>query len=403
MLATKTKNSFITSPFSLYAFSWVLYRLQDVWYRAGGIVSLAILLALILVSLVHTLRLFLSRDYRPPYLRGLIAMLILFTIYGILLIVTDGLYSQGLSFRPPTYYYLKTYYISLFPIISCYYFTKKGYLDTETLQKWSILFILFGIVEYLHWQNSIALQMRELGLDEENVNNVGYVMVSIIPCLYIINKRWLQYLGMTVCFSFVLFSMKRGAILCGVIVVASLFVLTLKQTRGAKKALSIILVSLLLLLLYFLLENTLFQSDFFQRRLESTLEGNMSGRDSLIKRMLSFYANDATVLEQLFGIGADGTLKISSNYAHNDWVELLINQGALGIIVYLYYWICFIKTAKRKRLSSSSRNVLWIILIYTFIQSFFSMSISGFNIYIATILGFALADGFSKKQFSTES
>ncbi len=168
----------------------------------------------------------------------------------------------------------------------------------------------------------------------------------------------------------------------------------MKSFSGGKKIVLFISLSILILISVNILEASLFQNEFYQKRLEQTLEGNVSGRDELYSSMFTYYTDSATPLEQLVGLGANGTLKISSNYAHNDWFELLINQGLMGIIFYLLYWFSFLKTVKKSRISKLSREILTMVLIFTFMKTFFSMSISNYNIYLSSIFGFALADGF---------
>lgn len=393
MIYSKT-TSFFPNPFSIYVAFWVLYRLQDLWTQAGGLVSQLVLFALLLVSFRHAYLLYSSSVRKPMYMRGLWLLLLMYTIYGFSLVITDGMTTQGLSLRPPTYYFLKDRYMSLLPIVSCYYYTVKGYLNEKTLRIWCFLFLGFGLIEYYLQKENIALEMMSLGLSEDNVNNVGYVMVSIMPCFLILKKGWLQYVGIAICFLFVVFSMKRGAIICALIIVVLYTMMNMRTLKTTRKFGFVILLVLLGVIVYNILQDTILQNEFFQNRLEDTMEGNLSGRDELIRSMLIFYSDKASFIQQLFGVGADGTLKISINYAHNDWVEILIDHGALGICLFMYYWFCFTKTAVGKKMSDSSQRVLLIIASFTFAQTFFSMSIGSFNIYISSILGYALADGY---------
>lgn len=393
---SRERNSIVifNNPFSFFALFWLLYRLQALWYHAGGLISQLLLAGLLLVSLYHTWIL-LFKSKKTFYFKGLFLMLLVFTIYGILLFFTDGSYTKGLRLRPPTYYYLKAYYCSLLPIVSCYYYTTKGYLNARVLQKWVIVFLLAGLVEYYHWQQMIAIEMRELGLDETNVNNIGYVMVALIPSLLIFKKTWWKFTALGICVLFAFLSMKRGAILCAMILTVLFIFINMKSMQRGKKAYTILFIAIVSVLLIGILQDTLFQNDFFQRRVERTLEGDVSGRDDLYRTYIYYFEYEMTPIEQLTGLGADGTLKISSNYAHNDWLELLIDQGLLGIVCYLFYWLFFVKTLTSKKISTESKGALILLFSFTFIKSLYSMSISNMNIYIACVFGFSLANGFS--------
>ena len=57
------------------------------------------------------------------------------------------------------------------------------------------------------------------------------------------------------------------------------------------------------------------------------MEGGSSGRDELLTNSLDYYLNNESIIQQIFGLGANGTLSVAGNGAHNDWVELLVNQG----------------------------------------------------------------------------
>lgn len=396
MPSSNNNVSLFKNPASIYIIFWVLYRLQALWYHAGGVLTLMILIGLLLVSLYHSIMIYSSHSSRPFYFRGLGLMLIMYTIYGIVLFITDGAVTQGLRVRPPTYIYLKNYYISLLPIISFYYYTKKGYLNGDLLRKWVPLFIILGLIEYFHWQQMIAAEMRDFGLDETNVNNMGYTMVSIIPCLFVLKKSWLQYLFAAICVLFAFFSMKRGAIICGFISATLLVFMNMKSRKGTNIITPIILISLVTIIVVQILENTLFQNDFYQARMQSTMEGNVSGRDELYASMFTYYKEGTTIIQKLIGLGADGTLKISMNYAHNDWLEILIDQGILGIAFFIFYWRSYIKSLRKNSYSQQSRNVLIVILLYTFLQTLYSMTMGGNIIYMSCIFGYALADGFSR-------
>ena len=93
-------------------------------------------------------------------------------------------------------------------------------------------------------------------------------------------------------------------------------------------------------------------------------------------------------------MGAEGTIKVTYNYAHNDWLELLTNQGIIGVIFFAYYWLGVYYTCKSKRLSKESRFALKYIFLILFLMTLFSMSINAMTIYSSSMLGYALADGF---------
>ena len=385
---------FFANPSNIYIALWCVYLLQGTLYPVGGVLSQSSLVLAILMSLWHVFKILSIPNKRPLFFRGLALLVLMYTIYGLVLFYTDGSHTQGLVLHPQTSNYLKGYYMSLLPFFSCYYFANKGYLTSKQLRRWVVVFVIVAVAEYYRMEREALESMFKS--EGEVVNNAGYIMLSIIPCMLIFKKRLFQYIILIICLLFILFSVKRGAIMIGGVLVLFQLYHTLREMKGKQRLFFILGVVVVACVLIWYLRDTLFESRLFLERVESTKEGNSSGREDLFSTMINFYLNDATIIQQLIGVGADGTLKVASNYAHNDWLELLINQGLLGVFIFAFYWFCLYRTSISKNLSILSRRVLLMALIYTFLLSLFSMSIGELNIYVASIMGFALADGFRR-------
>ena len=87
-----------------------------------------------------------------------------------------------------------------------------------------------------------------------------------------------------------------------------------------------------------IISDIMMQNDYFQTRLTSTLEGNSSGRDEIYSHIWNVF-NNSNMFHYLFGYGAQGSFIMTAKFAHSDWLELLINQGLLGFIIYINYII----------------------------------------------------------------
>ena len=133
------------------------------------------------------------------------------------------------------------------------------------------------------------------------------------------------------------------------------------------------------------------ESAYFQKRLEDSFEGNSSGRDKIYSAMLSFFWNETTPLQFLFGSGANATLRVARVYAHNDWLEIAVNQGLLGLMIYMIYFLIFFKTVLSKRNNSSAKLALQLVFIICFMKTLFSMSYNDMNIGTTFVLGYCLA------------
>ena len=165
------------------------------------------------------------------------------------------------------------------------------------------------------------------------------------------------------------------------------------SAKGTRKILYILLGvgAIIAGVMYF--EYQLATSDYMQLRLEQTKSGDMSERENMYPEYLDYYFSHASIVEYLFGYGADGTLKNMGDFAHQDWIETLMNQGFLGIILLLYYWLAIIFVTIRcyiRRYSNITLILALFIIVY-FIKSMVSMSINGMTLFSTSALAYALA------------
>ena len=396
-MVSKDSNP-ILNKCNIYLFVWCLYLLQGSLYESGSVISQFLLIITLSMSSYHFVKI-VRHSNKPIYFVGLDMLLFMFTIYGVILMITDGAKTNGLIMRPPTFFYLKNILISLLPIYSCYYYSKNGMLTKETLIRFIPLFLIVAIVQYDYYQRQELMNI--ISGREDITNNSGYVFLSLIPCMYILKNRLLQVSGIIVCLLFVLFSVKRGAILvAGVTMIVYVFQ-QMRNVSSNRKILFLLLMFFVGILLFQFLEDTLFQNDYFISRVEDTMEGDSSDRDHIYSDILGKYQS-FNIHELVLGIGADGTLKISHSYAHNDWLEILVNQGFVGIIMFFVYWRFFYMTTQSNNLSQLSRDVLFVILIISFSKTLFSMSINNNTIFIDSIMGLALAGGLNKNDSSNK-
>ena len=226
---------------------------------------------------------------------------------------------------------------------------------------------------------------------EEITNNVGYLFLSLIPVWVLFRKKpLLQYAGLAFCMVFILMGMKRGAILIGGVVVLYLIWQIIKNARGKQRFIVILLTAVLAVAGVYFVIDMMTSSDYFIQRLEATKEGNSSGRDSLYSFFWTYFTEKADAIQYLFGRGANGTLEIYYNYAHNDWLEIAVNQGLLGIIVYAVYWKKFYSTW-RQSTNIEAKTILALIGIIYFAKTLFSMSYADMTYVCTSVLGYALA------------
>ena len=190
--------------------------------------------------------------------------------------------------------------------------------------------------------------------------------------------------------------MKRGAIILAVIAVMLFVWFTLKRANGIQKIGITLIVGVFLALFSAYITDIMTENDFFMSRVEKTMEGYSSGRDEIYSTLWNYFTEESSPMTVFLGLGANGTLKISETYAHNDWLETLINNGILGLLIFIIYWYYFYRTLQLKKYSQDARNTLIMIFTIFLIKTMFSMSIGDMTIYVNSMLGYALADGFKR-------
>ena len=307
-----------------FIIAWVLYYLQGVLYPTGGAISTGLLGINLLVSINCAIKIW-QMPNNPPYIKGLNLLVLMFTIYGFYLILMNPstVYYRMSGMSMASYNYIKSIYLSILPIYAFYYFSLKGYLTAERLRWWAVVFCISCVVSYyLNMQQALEKLLERGSSVEETTNNVGYLFLSLIPIWVVYRRKpLLQYAGLAFCMAFILMGMKRGAILIGGVVVLYLIWQIIKNSRRKQHLINL----------------------------------------------------KKTPIQYLFGRGANGTLEILGVFAHNDWLEIAVNQGLLGIAVYAVYWKQFYSTW-RQSTNIEAKTILALVGIIYFAKTIFSMS-----------------------------
>ncbi len=371
-----------------FLLGWVAYYLQGILFEEGGLLSTGLLFALLFVSLIYTFKTY-SLPNKPYYFKGLVALIILFTVYGIAHILFNPLMvnyrESGIDIV--SYNYIKAIYLSLLPIFPFYYFSRIGYLNDKRLIFWFFVFIVSCTLTFLRTQRDVML---EKGL-ENITNNSGYLMLSLLPGVVLFRKKPLvQFCLLAYILFFLVIGMKRGAILIAAVTLPFFFFEEFKKTAPKQKFIILLFLVIFVSIGVRFIQNLMDTNEYFMLRVLDTAEGNSSGRDSVYSFFWDYFLHKNTFLTFLFGNGANHTLEVYDMAAHNDWLEIAINQGLLGVVFYLFYWFGFLKTW----LDSSNLDArlgIAIVGVVFFLKTFFSMSYSEMSYVSTCVFGYYLA------------
>lgn len=289
--------------------------------------------------------------------------------------------------------YLKGIYMSLLPIYPFYSFAQTGMLNEKAFKKWIPIFFIVAIACFY----SSALTLNEYAstsyeYEGDFTNNSGYLVLSLLPATLLYQEKpIIQYSLLTLALYFIILGFKRGAILTAGICTIWIFY-QLFKTTSAKGKVWIILFEILLLIMTILYIVYLSKSnDYFVERLEQTQLGNSSDRDWIYTTLFNYFMNGTTIFTFLLGSGANATINIAGNYAHNDWLEIAVNNGLIGIVIYVVYWISLFKTCRNAKLYPKYYLILTTFIIIVFMETLFSMSYNSQPIYITSVLAWVLA------------
>lgn len=377
------------STSNVYIALWLIYNMQEVFFgEKGTLFSRIILLCLVLSSLYY-MAFTLTRYRITPYLRGLTILLSLFTVYGV-----------AAFFVASNVSYIQSIYISLLPIFPFYVFTRKQILRRRQIQWWIVVFFITTTFQFFQNQEEMVMTSLEAGSEkEEFTNNVGYLFLALLPLLVFLNeKQLLQFVGLAFVMTFVVLGMKRGAIFIGVICVIWFLYNSLHLANRKRKTAVILLSMALIIVSMYYVNYMLENSEYFNYRIQETLRGNSSGRNEIYSYFYNYFILEADPLSFLFGGGADKTVNLLGQHAHNDWLEIAVNQGLLGIFIYFFYRYNFYMIWKRSRWNAEIFMVLGLSFIIHFLKTAFSMSYNDMSLYSTICMGYCIGKIDNRKK-----
>lgn len=379
----------------IYIIMWCTYQLQGFLNIRGAVaqylfVTLVALSLLITIYVVFTIKL-------SVYAKGLLSMLVLVALYGGYSMFTRK-YIVTLNYNFYTgFAYLQMFLRSILPFFVFYLITLKCQLSNYTILR---CFLYFFVTYSLGFYDLIFHNTWHAG-ELYGTFNIGYRIIGLIPMLFLLNLgRNTKIIVLVALMSLIIISSKRGAILTGMV----LFFLYVRYTfkslfvSSSKLIVTLILFIVLMAILYNFAADMFYQSAGMQSKFYKTLEGDTNGRDYIYSFFFKYILFKSSTLAFLFGNGADSTLEIFGQYAHNDWLEIGMNQGLLGIVVYVIYWSCFYKEWRSNNTKTNFDACIFSIMVAYFLVSLFSMSINDMPHCVTFSLALAITSKYKMKR-----
>lgn len=344
-----------------------LYFLQGWLFDHGSLVSQTIAAIWLIIDLYYLIKYF-NYGLIEPIGRVLFVFWMLQTITWLLTsIPANNGYNIGLKATYSIYKNISTVCLSYFPF---YVLTCKNAIDDRKLKKFALLSFLCLVVAYFISYNEMTFDR----VSTDIANRGAYYLVVIIPLLGLFfdnSVEFVFYGGIAV---LVLIGAKRGAITCVLVEILLFVYFYIKRSLQRKSSIKFIWVLIAFGVISYVVMMIYSGNDYLQARYNQTITGDSSLRDEIYSLALSkFMGQD--ILHQFFGNGMSSTLGIIGGYAHQDWLELLINNGVLGVILYAVLFINLFSFfhKKRKVLSLMSKFMFLSATMGWFMRSLFSM------------------------------
>lgn len=276
-----------------------------------------------------------------------------------------------------------------------YLLTVRGLMKKTMLIGFGLCFVLLGVFNMIYFMGDADLNTFT------KTNNYIYSAVAIIPMIPLLKRKIYINLVMIIVLILAVISLKRGAVFLVSISLLAVIVFQVKSFKGmsVKEKMGYMLIFFFSFFLFsdFLLE-LYDNSTGLYMRVEQTMEGGTSGRDSMYgKIMVDFF--DSDIFNVVFGHGIYSTVNLIGNYAHNDYLEVLYDLGLVGFCFLILFYIKVYTLLKYTESDIDLKCTLILIMIFLYIKSFYSMCIYDFNSFPAFImLGYVLGHIKMRKQ-----
>ena len=288
---------------------------------------------------------------------------------------------------------------------TCYIAVKK--IDNVFIFICQIFTISIFIESAYTLLDFISINESFTGISQNRNISSSSLVFKLVFLIYLIDnsklfstKLVLKILEVVVLFSIILLQSRLG--LVSVLTIYLLYFILMKPLRKN------IYISLLISSLFFLY----FSSNDFQNKIEKTYSfQNLGDDDSTIQR-LSFYQKSISLFNEnpLYGHGL-GSWKYKSlqndntenkkilvpYYAHNDFLQTLMEMGIIGLLIYLIFFLLLIRNILSFR-NHTAFTPMIIVLVLVVYNSLINFPIHRTQEYIPFIMCCSFI--FSKRVFT---
>ena len=267
-------------------------------------------------------------------------ILLLFWVINAISYLLSPKHVSSYLFEVDTLIIFKSITIVLFSYFPFYHFAKQGDIDYKNIN-WFIVTLF--IIDTIYLFNNKSFRKRDT-LEENNVLNQAYLFVHLIPLILLFLKRKYLFLGGALAGLLVLMGAKRGAILCMALEMLVFFIYLLKDNSYGKKYKGVILLLIVILIglgAYYLSGHEYVRDRLLNTGSDLDASGEIRSERYLVLWKIVF--DRTNYVDLIFGYGFSQTVPLGGGLAHQDWIEVLIDNGLVGLVLYVSMILMCIK------------------------------------------------------------
>lgn len=271
-------------------------------------------------------------------------------------------------------------YVGLFSFPAMASLARRGAFRECDFRNMVVVLTFTSILYYL---NAQANALARFSLDATTIN-ASVVFAMLLPSALLLRSHKLTFIFAGICIFFLLNGAKRGNIAASVIPLILLMIHLFQKNRKSfwkRLTLLIVIVGAAIWVSDLVLSN-----DYLLKRYQQTISGNSSNRDVIYSMMWSLWFEKADFWQFIFGYGYDGSILYGGvgRYAHNDWLEILVDFGLNGFIIYTTIFIgLFIIYRKIK--TKVYKQVILAIMSVWFVKACVSMGFTGETMFLLSL------------------
>lgn len=275
---------------------------------------------------------------------------------------------------------------------------RLGKLDDKFFWIAGVLLIAVGIPAYYHEEQVRLVKLMMMGSTADQTTvNASTLFLMILPIVFVIKKKLTSIGIFIVCLFFIILSAKRGNIAAAA-VPAVLYIYIVYESAN-KTFFKRFLITLAIVVVASYAWESIINNEYLVSRYEDTLEGKTSGRNDIYFSFWKLWSEGSNAWQFYFGFGYHGTLIYGSDgrFAHQDWLEILVDFGLVGLILYLSAFICFYKLFRRTERMDCKFTMLSILAIWL-CKASISMGFTDERFAIMAIpYGYVMCKSFKRK------